>query len=784
LQAFTRTLDGHAEQEPSRRWFNSEHRNVITQMHGSANEDDLANLDTAIERLSDHYASEDDLTDYLTAAVGAVGPQRRIIGLEALVRLAADHPDSRRIVSAVARALRHATVNWSSSPQVQQWAEAALPSFLQHHLPRLFGAETARYSGWTVKLETPFPLDAGRLADVLQAAAVSLDELNVSELFAVAELSARLLDVDARAAAVEWALQQVVPLNPPPSIPELPTEQTGVLAVFLWSLLGHPDKRVRWRAAHAARGMLTMTLRAALADTLIAQLDTTSVGPFRARDLDFFRLSARMWALLVLARVADQAPDVLREHISRLASIALGHDLPHAASREFARRAALRLVASYPDALPASTVEALQIANRPRACRAQRDHSFNRTADASDRDITRFHFNKLDTSRYWYEPLARVFGISTDEITRRADTWVTDRWARRNEDCYQDPRVLRHEHDSYLISNRQGSRPIVETLRTYLEYHAMLIVAGELIDQGTPVLVEPYDDARDPWDDWLRRHLDTDPSCWLADRRSATPLEPSFFGVVPNRTTFRQGGQTAFDQLLAPRQDDQDVLLLASWVELEDEDRYVTMQVASALVSPESAHSLLRALQTASPHWFRLPFAGEGSDFDGAEIDEPGFRLLGWLDDIRVTWEGLDDHDPLATTIADDRTVPGSDFITVNQLSVDWTGCRFRAANGDEVAHVEIWSDEAGPGDRREIPRPSQGRRTWVRRDALLRFLNRRELDLLIEAKVDIFARSDPGSGRENDDHGYQESCIYLLRRDGTLETVAGPLRLGQADRH
>jgi len=351
------------------------------------------------------------------------------------------------------------------------------------------------------------------------------------------------------------------------------TEQAVVLAVFLWSLLGHPDKRVRWRAAHAARGMLTGSLRARLAEAFIAQLDTTSVGPFRACDLDFFWLSARMWALLVLARVADEAPDLLRGHADRLASVALDRNLPHAASREFARRAALRLVVRHPDALPASTVEALRFANRPRACRARREPGSNHTADAGDRDITRFHFDTLDTTRYWYEPLARVFGISADEITRRADTWVTDRWGRTHQECYHDPRVLHHEHDYHLVRNDHGSRPIIETLRTYLEYHAMLVVAGELIDEGAPVLVEPYDDAADPWDDWLRRDLDADPSCWLADRRSPTPLDPHFFGVIPDRNVFQQGGQPAFDQLLAPKEGDPDSLVLEGWVHSQDHDR-------------------------------------------------------------------------------------------------------------------------------------------------------------------------------------------------------------------
>jgi hypothetical protein len=307
----------------------------------------------------------------------------------------------------------------------------------------------------------------------------------------------------------------------------------------------------------------------------------------------------------------------------------------------------------------------------------------------------------------------------------------------------------------------------------------MLVVAGELIDEGTPVVVEPYDDAIDPWDGWLRQGLDTDPSCWLADRRSPTPLEPQFFGVVPSQSTFQQEGQSTFDHLLAPEDGITESLVLASWVETGTRDRYVTMRVTSALVSPESGRALLRALQTAPPREFRLPFEGEGSDFDHTEIEEPGFRLLGWLDKVRVTWSGLDDHDPLGTPIADDRTVPGAGFVAANQLSVDPTGCRFRSPSGQEIARVETWSDEAGPGERSEVPRASQGQRMWVRRDALLLFLSRRQLDLLIEASVHIFRRSDSRTSAEDDDHDYEQSRIYLLRRDGTLETVDGRNRLG-----
>jgi hypothetical protein len=390
----------------------------------------------------------------------------------------------------------------------------------------------------------------------------------------------------------------------------------------------------------------------------------------------------------------------------------------------------------------------------------------------------------MDTTRYWYEPLARVFALPTDDITRRADRWVTDQWGRTDEECRRDTRRLRHERDWYLLRNDHGSSPFIETLRTYLEYHAMLVVAGELIDEGAPVLIQPYEDAGDPWDYWLRQHLDTDPSCWLADRRTPTPLEPQFFGVVPDRKVFEEGRQLALDRLLGREVGQSEYLVVKSLISTQADDRYVTMRVASALVSPGSARALLRALQTAPPREFRLPYAGEGSDFDGKEIDEPGFRLLGWLDDIEVRWEGLDNQDPLANGISSSRIVPGPDFVVLNELSVDAARCRFHSRDGEEVARVEAWNDGAGPGERHEVSRASEGTRMRVRRDALLRYMNWRALDLIIEAGVDIFRRSDPGSEMKDDDHGYEASRIYLLRQDGTLETVEGRRRLGATYRH
>jgi hypothetical protein len=476
-------------------------------------------LHAAVQEMLDQFVSEDSYERYFTSVLLAVGPQQRVTAMDQIAHIADDYPDRSAVVGGVARALRRALSQWDNSVRVQEWGTVHLPDFVERHLPRLFSIGSTRYGGWTTTLQTPFDLSVERIPDLLRATAARFDELSVGELFAVGEACAQLASSSTTAAVVEWGLSQVVPLETRDTAPDLPDERSEVLGLFLWSVLGHPDDRVRWRAAHCLRELLVEECEEGLADVVVGLLDTSSVGCFRAQDRDFYWLSARMWALLALARVAGDAPSVLGVHARRLAAIATDADLPHAAAREFARRAALRVAAHAPEALPADTVEELALANRPRVCGATRAYGFDRSRESTmDRDVTRFHFDTLDTTRYWYEPLARVFGLPGDDITRRADHWVTDVWGRTNEECRRDARLERNERDWYLRSNDHGSRPIIETLRTYLEYHAMLVVAGELIDEGVPIVIEPYDDAEDPWDYWIRHHLDTDPSCWLADR--------------------------------------------------------------------------------------------------------------------------------------------------------------------------------------------------------------------------------------------------------------------------
>ncbi len=744
-----------------------------------------ADLGKQVRWMRDHFVGERELADHLTSLIADAPPQRRVEAVERVVQLATEFPNSRHVISAVVRALRSALERWPTSTRLRTWADKNVTAFIDRHLPRLFSLESPQYGGWVSVFQPPIRVTRDDLARISVACALNLEELTSADLFAIVEAFAPVATSDELASLLAANLESVVP-SVSSALDSVAGDSASVVAALLWALLGHADLRVRWRAAHTVRALIVNLGWHAVADELVDRLNKTTAHPYAAAGGTFFYLSARTWALMAIARVAGDAPQVLREHAVKLAAIATDRDLPHVVAREFARRAALRIVALAPSALPQELQDQLHSTNLPRACQAERTHrAAGLSSWASEATKTRLGFDTMDTLRYWYEPLARVFGLTTVDIAHRADRWVTDVWGGTEEECR---RFDRHDSDAYdwqLRHNDHGELPLVETLRTYLEYHAMLVVAGELTDEGAAIAVGPYDDPGDPWTDWLSSYLDADPSCWLADRRSATPLEPGCYGRPPSRASFEREGTKAFDALLGLRTEGPQRLVVEGSLSTTDDAHYIELSVASALVSPETATALLRALQSAPPRDFRLPYRGEGSEYGHFEVDESGFLLLGWLDELRTPSDALDAKDPTATTLASRRIIPCRDFLDFHGLTADATGCRFSKGGRQEAVRLILWDDGTRPGGREDGHRTTKGFRTWVDMDSILGYLERRGLDLILEAQVYMFPKSGGRalSDEEEDSLRYEASRIYVLRSDGCIETIEGYRRPRQENR-
>jgi hypothetical protein len=301
------------------------------------------------------------------------------------------------------------------------------------------------------------------------------ERLGPRDLYACAELVCELAPQDVAFNGIKWSLRRTEnhfsshnrPLAPI-SQPTLLESSAETLAHFLFAVFGHINKRIRWRALHAARQIIELPNKK-LADEFTKVATLSSVGPFRSSDkrLEFYPMSALSWLMLCFDRVAGKKPELLKEQLDFLAAQAIDTNFPHAQIRELARRAAARVIHTFPEAFPKELGQQVDLANQPISCSNPRVSRYTvsppRKRFLSEQGSECFTFDMIDTIPYWIQPLADVFGCHQDDATARVKDWICDHWGRTDADWHKDLRRRLNERRWHLMSKRHGSTQLSKT---------------------------------------------------------------------------------------------------------------------------------------------------------------------------------------------------------------------------------------------------------------------------------------------------------------------------------
>ncbi|HVM34087.1 MAG TPA: hypothetical protein VM784_01960 [Actinomycetota bacterium] len=775
LAAYVETLPERASPDgsPSLR-YREERNEGITAVLAGASGDNPDDVPARLDALTEAWAGDEQIQTYMDLVADSLAPANRREFLQVLSNLPSGHRLWRSHGDVVLHCLSRWLPAWRTRLGVKSWIETDLPKMITDRFADLVPFEHRADKSLALLFELDVK-DPGGL--IVRAAGPLVANLGSGQLYAIARALGRDLEHAERADALEWTLGRHEDIEP--VAPAIPDASDVALASVLWACFGHPDRRVRWRAAHVAREVLPAT--PATIGRLLELARTRTPGAFVSPEREFLWMSAMQWSMLVLARLSHERPAIVATHIDELVGIATDRSFPHASIRELARRGALVLGTTPYAHLEPDVAEVLRFTNLPASCSMQR-REYEMGDRYDRRESPRFHFNPMDTVPYWYEPLAERFGLRARDIIVRAERWIVDEFGFSDDMVRQERDALGSRYRWQDTHNDRGSLPRIEDFRTYLEYHAMLLVGGELVDEGQPLVVGRDDFERETWAGWLSEHLDISPLRWEADRRQPAPLEQATFGFIPSREAWRLRDDGEFDAILGLSGVTTDALVVSSYVEIDRSDRYASSWVASALVSPETASALLRALQTCgSPSNFRLPEAKEGDWNDEMEISEPGFTLIGWIMEVERHELGLEEHDALRRI---DRRIirPGPAFVDHHNASLVDEGIQVVGSTGEVLAWMDAWSD-VGPEERGYDRTDTSGRRTWVGLDPLLQFLDGIGMDLIFEVRIARqFHRNS--ANWEEDDESYETglSRIYLLRRGGSLETLAGSRTLGRRD--
>jgi hypothetical protein len=688
------------------------------------------------------YISTDEVSSVFERSLAQMPPRHRVRTLDRLLELMGSVRAS--FVRALADVIEQRISAWQQTAGTQEWLAANIDRFASEHIKSLLTVEGDRLDNWRTELR--FPNAPGSLQSVCRAVANNLADFTDVQLIALAEYIAGALDESSRL-ALAGSLLAGLGITDGLTAPSQPLSRD--LVEFCWGLFGARDRRVRWRAAHAARHLL---LESPNPDLPKAWLSMLASPPPSAEDPPFLTMSALLWAWMVTARAVDESPDRLLHIRDHAAQVASDRDFPHASIREFARRVALLL-----DGRTGGDADAQLVpANRPTLCAVDRRSIYNHDEGYEATRAATFDFDHMDTVRYWYRGLAEVFGLPTSAIVERADRWISEVWARTNEQCTLDYGRTADRSSWHLMSNDHGSDPTVENLQTYLEYHAMLVVAGELIDDPEmPIVCEPYDDADDPWEHWLRSRIDSSPHWWVADRRAWVPLDEASHGL---RTA-----SNVWDEFVnAP--DPTAVLSEENWfwadghADWSDSEWRVNVSVSSALVTRESGPALVRSLLTSTPPSAALPSVGSDA-FWNSEFDEDGFTLRGWVVDRHDFLDGLDDDDPFAPRGIGAGSRPSPEFLTFAGLAPNKLETAYLDSHGVPWVRQELWTNTERD-DQREM---SSGNRLLVRLPTLLSYGRAHELDVIVGAYIDRYQRNRTTGRNDDDDEGNRVCRVWII---------------------
>jgi hypothetical protein len=727
-------------------------------------------LSEQLTLLAESYVSDEAVAAYVTDSGRALAPRDRLAFLQALGSLLPTDRVMRWYSRGVSWGMSDLVSEWRRSAPIISWAKEGVPAFIENNFVELIGRERQEGSGLDHLLALPLGDDATTI--LLRAVASSLDELGSRQLFAVAASLASLLADDEVRDSLLWSIARLEAV-PRTALVGLPVTPKQTVAHFLFAIFGNVDKRKRWRAAHAARSLLKCGDQM-LTDSLVALTAAEAADNFMSPGNSFYWLSARQWLMLVIARLADESPDKLRPHLDLLADMALDTTLPHASIRDMARRAALAVHTATANGLGADRLEAVQLANQPKSCYVERKHRYSRSRGGDEQEL-RFKFDDMDTLPYWYSPLADRFGVHISEVSIRSEKWIVDRLAFTEEDTWNDRRELRRERQWQLMRNDHGTIPVLESLDIYLKYHGMLLAAGQLIDEGVPVGYDEWEEPGGPWGYWLSHHIESSPDWWLSDLRSPAPLEPYVYGESAPIEEWQQVPQEDFDDLLTVESDGEKRLVVHAYINTRSDDRHESLYVRTALVSPQTSHALMRALQTADANDFFLPFEGSDDSSEGRrEISEGDFLLAGLLLEESVERESIEERDPLAR-IRYSFNRPGEAFMRHAGARPNCTGLEWRDDAGALITEVTLWNDELGD-ERDSHERQTDGVRTTVTLDTMVRFLEATDRELIIDVEIDRKDdRRDEGRDRE---YAPAKSRIYLLNKQGQLESLEGTRQL------
>ncbi|WP_432287698.1 hypothetical protein SLT36_12035 [Aminobacter sp. BA135] len=562
----------------------------------------------------------------------------------------------------------------------------------------------------------------------------------------------------------------------------LPETGAGITAAILYRYLGDIDARLRWRAAHALRQAAKVGACGTVGDVLsFAQLDTLPSYTFG--DCPFHSLSADLQLAIAIARLSYEAPELIAQHEASLMRIwakqsphlLIGHYLSRALKQAKATGEPIQTSQDEIARMTAETAARAQLAERSKANKIDR---FTNVGE-------RFRFDSMDVVPSWYNPALDLFADLPQELLiSTAEKWIVEKWGGHSTSSHweNEPRPRRLRDDYNLYGVRHGSLPTLERHWVYLQWHGLFTAIGELTK--THRLREP--ENRDSWDtyeNWLSRFDTTYAGAWMADIRSPPPLNVRYW-ALPQAKSSDWLNETSSRDLSEECLAENGTVILRSSRESRtysygDEAASETVYTNGAFVPQETAAALLRAF-AATPN-SRDVYLPDSDWFGETRPNDPKFLLTtATVRPLEHSYSGLDEKDPTRFGVRGVRLVPSPQLKAAVGLIEDTPWATEWRIEGSTLpaAIYTAWSslpnEERDPHRRENERLHVDGDRLAIEPIVLRKAMETLSCDLVVTVHITRSSGDEYAKVNDRKRRKEERAEVYLLRRDGRIETVDG----------
>lgn len=735
-------------------------------------------IDSIIMNNVDSYNHRRSIEYFLSEIINKCSSNEYTQFLDALVDVSDNLLDFNSFENIIKKAINE----WDFYPEVKKWKQEKFKYILLTKLQHFDYGNTL--SIWSLRQFTSlFNIDDSQLADIMvDILPQKIDLLSDESIYSSFELIKSKLSPSKNEELLVWILDKWNSKIKPEIadgywVEELmpPINANENIAYLLRFILGHPDKKLRWRAIHSIRRLVNLN-NVEILKVLLDKQNEKHCLPFQNKGYIYYWMSAKLYLWIAIDRISHENPEKLIPFKDIFYSELMDEELPHVLIRHYIKNSCLNLYNFDNSIYSEVEFQSIQEVNNTklgyveekRYSREQRKYS------TDSQENWKFKFDGLDTLPYWYNRVGNAFNLSEYDVADIADKFITEKWGYTGNPNKDDfIRGQLYDRDWYLTRNDHGSNPEIEDLSIYFEYHAMYCAANFLLEKE-PLLET---DSWYSWRHWLASEANAFDNFWLSDLRDPLPLKLEYWknNIAKLDLEWRDVIQEeCFDSSIGFLDERENKFLnLYGGVTKNIGANLESISISSCLVSNRGAEALLRALQTTKDSYdYSIPLEEDEDEYDKQTIEDNGFILKGWLIDVTSKYEGLDSDDPFFNKTDKGYIKFGKTVHTHFNIQYD-NFYKHSYIDNQIISIYENWNEISDEEYRRyNTDIETSGSIFKVSSNFLLDFLKAEQKALIIRCIIE--RQLEERKYRDRNDDNRHRVKLYLIKPDGTVKTLRG----------